>query len=97
MNKYVEISKKFVCTILSNNAEPTTDGLAEILEIRMGNEELLLEHLKSPPTSVGAPLREVRPKSEQSKFLLITPKFIVKPSILGLMYLLTTLLDKLPS
>ena len=31
MNKYVEISKKFVCTILSNNAEPTTDGLAEIL------------------------------------------------------------------
>ena len=24
MNKYVEISKKFVCTILSNNAEPTT-------------------------------------------------------------------------
>ena len=47
MNKYVEISKKFVCTILSNNAEPTTDGLAEILEIRMGNEELLLEHIKA--------------------------------------------------
>ena len=47
MNKYIEISKMFVCTILSNNSEPTTDGLAEILEIRMGNEKLLLEHLKA--------------------------------------------------
>ena len=47
MNKYVEISKKFVCTILSNNAEPTTDELAEILEIRMGNEKLLLDHIKA--------------------------------------------------
>ena len=47
MNKYVEMSKEFVCTILSNHGEPTVEGIAELLEIRMGNEKVLLEHIKA--------------------------------------------------
>lgn len=47
MNEYVEMSKKFVCSILNNYAEPTTDGLCHVLEIKNGNIELLLEHLKA--------------------------------------------------
>ena len=47
MNEYVEMSKKFVCSILNNYTEPTTDGLCHVLEIKNGNIELLLEHLKA--------------------------------------------------
>ena len=45
MNKYVEISKVFVFSIL--NANPTSDGIADIYEISQGDTELLLKHLKA--------------------------------------------------
>lgn len=59
MNKYVEISKKFVCSILSNGEEPTINGIAEILEIKRGNKELLLEHLKAITNIMNKAIKEL--------------------------------------
>lgn len=59
MNKSVEISKKFVYSILSNVSEPTIDGIAEILEIKSGNKEVLLDHLKAITNIMNRAIEEL--------------------------------------
>ena len=57
MNKYIEISKMFVCSILSTN--PTTDGIADIFEINHGDTELLLKHLKAITNIMNKAIKEL--------------------------------------
>lgn len=60
MNKYVEISKVFVCSIL--NANPTADGIADIYEISHGDTELLLKHLKAITNIMNKAIKELERK-----------------------------------
>ena len=60
MNKYVEISKVFVCSIL--NADPTADGISDIYEISQGDTELLLEHLKAITNIMNKAIKELERK-----------------------------------
>ena len=62
MSRYVELSKHFVEVILNNHTEPTTEGLAEILEIKSGNEELLIEHLKAITDIMNKAINELESK-----------------------------------
>ena len=64
MNKYVEISKMFVCSILSAN--PTADGIADIFEINHGDTELLLKHLKAITNIMNKAIKELE-KEEVSE------------------------------
>lgn len=59
MSNYVEMAKKFVCTILTNRTEPTVDGLAEIFEIRSGNKEILISHLKAITSIMNKAIQEL--------------------------------------
>ena len=60
MNKYVEISKMFVFSIL--NANPTADGIADIFEINRGDTELLLKHLKAITNIMNKAIKELERK-----------------------------------
>ena len=60
MNKYVEISKMFVFSIL--NATPTADGIADIYEISQGDTELLLKHLKAITNIMNKAIKELERK-----------------------------------
>ena len=64
MNKYIEISKMFVFSIL--NANPTADGIADIFEINQGDTELLLKHLKAIINIMNKAIKELE-KEEVSK------------------------------
>ena len=57
MNKYIEISKMFVFSIL--NANPTSDGIADIFEINRGDTELLLKHLKAITSIMDKAIKEL--------------------------------------
>ena len=57
MNKYIEISKMFVCSILSAN--PTAEGIADIYEISQGDAELLLKHLKAITNIMNKAIKEL--------------------------------------
>jgi len=67
MNKYVEISKRFVCSIL--NANLTTDAIVEIIEINRGDNQLLLEHLKAITSIMNNAINELESKYELRKSL----------------------------
>lgn len=60
MNKYIEISKMFVFSIL--NANPTADGIADIFEINQGDIELLLKHLKAITNIMNKAIKELEKK-----------------------------------
>lgn len=60
MNKYIEISKMFVFSIL--NANPTTDGIADIFEINQGDTKLLLKHLKAITSIMNKAIKELERK-----------------------------------
>ena len=60
MNKYVKISKVFVFSIL--NANPTSDGMADIYEISQGDNELLLKHLKAITNIMNKAIKELERK-----------------------------------
>lgn len=47
MNKELKIATDMICKILNNYNEPTFEGFREIFDIRKGNKELLLKHLKA--------------------------------------------------
>lgn len=57
MNKYIEISKMFVFSIL--NANLTADGIADIFEINHGDTELLLKHLKAINSIINKAIKEL--------------------------------------
>lgn len=60
MNKYIEISKVFVYSIL--NANPTADGIADIYEISQGDTELLLKHLTAITNIMNKAIKELERK-----------------------------------
>lgn len=60
MNKYVEISKVFACSIL--NANPTADGIVDIFEISQGDTKLLLKHLKAITSIMNKAIKELERK-----------------------------------
>ena len=65
MNKAcVEIAKNFVYTILSNNGDATADGVAEMFEIKSGNKEVLLEHLKAISNIISKAIEELEKENE---------------------------------
>lgn len=57
MNKYIEISKMFVFSIL--NANSTANGIADIFEINQGDTELLLKHLKAITNIMNKAIKEL--------------------------------------
>lgn len=63
MNKYIEISKRFVFSIL--NANPTTNGIADIYEISQGDTELLLKHLKAITNIMNKAIKELEGSNNQ--------------------------------
>lgn len=64
MSRYVELSKHFVETILAHQAEPTAEGLAELFEIKSGNKEILLEHLKAITNIMNHAIKELEEKNK---------------------------------
>ena len=60
MNKYVEISKRFVIAILNQNIN--IESANEIYEINSGNTKLLLEHLKSITNIMNKAIKELERK-----------------------------------
>ena len=57
MNKYIEISKMFVFSIL--NVNPTANGIADMFEINNGDTELLLKHLKAITNIMNKAIKEL--------------------------------------
>jgi hypothetical protein len=53
----------FVLSILSAG-EPTTDALYDLMELRQGNKELLLEHLKAINSITGNAINILGGKNE---------------------------------
>jgi len=47
MSREVEFARQCVVSILNNNNAPTTEGLVEIINIKFGDNTVLLEHLKA--------------------------------------------------
>ena len=64
MNKYVEISKRFVIAILNQNIN--IESANEIYEINSGNTELLLKHLKAITNIMNKAIKELE-REEVSK------------------------------
>ncbi len=60
MNKYVEISKRFVIAILNQNMNIKSAN--EIYEINSGNTELLLKHLKAITNIMNKAIKELERK-----------------------------------
>ena len=60
MNKYVEISKRFVIIILNQNMNIKSAN--EIYEINSGNTELLLKHLKAITNIMNKAIKELERK-----------------------------------
>lgn len=53
----------FVISLLSAG-EPTTEALYDLMEIRQGNKELLLEHLKAINSITGNAIKILEAKDE---------------------------------
>lgn len=64
MSRYVALSKHFVEVILNNHAEPTTEGLADLFEVKSGNKEILLEHLKAITNIMNHAIKELEEKNK---------------------------------
>ena len=64
MNKYIEISKRFVIIILNQNMNIKSAN--EICEINSGNTELLLKHLKAITNIMNKAIKELE-KEEVSE------------------------------
>lgn len=47
MSKELKVATDMICKILSNYNEPTFEGFREIYDIRKGDKELLLNHLRA--------------------------------------------------
>ena len=57
MNKYIEISKRFVIAILNQNIN--IESANEIYEINSSNTELLLKHLKAITNIMNKAIKEL--------------------------------------
>lgn len=64
MNKYIEISKRFVIIILNQNMNIKSAN--EIYEINSGNTKLLLKHLKAITNIMNKAIKELE-KEEVSE------------------------------
>lgn len=64
MNKYIEISKRFVIIILNQNMNIKSSN--EIYEINSGNTKLLLKHLKAITNIMNKAIKELE-KEEVSE------------------------------
>lgn len=64
MNKYIEISKRFVIIILNQNMN--IESANEIYEINSGNTKLLLKHLKAITNIMNKAIKELE-KEEVSE------------------------------
>ena len=64
MNKYIEISKRFVIAILNQNIN--IESANEIYEINSSNTELLLKHLKAITNIMNKAIKELE-REEVSK------------------------------
>lgn len=63
MNKYIEISKRFVIIILNQNMNIKSAN--EIYEINSGNTELLLKHLKAITNIMNKAIKELEGSNNQ--------------------------------
>ena len=60
MNKYIEISKRFVIAILNQNIN--IESVNELYEINHGNTKLLLKHLKAITSIMNQAIKELESK-----------------------------------
>lgn len=61
MNNYVEVSKRFVITILNQNIN--IESVNAIYEINNGNTKLLLEHLKAITNIMNKAINELESRA----------------------------------
>ncbi len=61
MNNYVEVSKRFVITILNQNIN--IESVNAIYEINNGNTKLLLEHLKAITSIMNKAINELESRA----------------------------------
>lgn len=59
MSDVVKVAKSIIISILSNNDNPTVDGMYEIFQIRSGNKEILIEHIKAIRNIMDKALKEL--------------------------------------
>ena len=66
MSKELEASKNMVITILMNNGYPTADAIYEIFDIKRGNKEVLLNHLKAIHSIMGDAINELEGETNEN-------------------------------
>lgn len=59
MSRELELSKRFVLSILRNGAETTTSGLNDIIRINSGDNYVLHEHMKAIVSIMGIAIKEL--------------------------------------
>lgn len=56
---YTILAKSLIITILNKNGEPTKDDLIELYEIKTGNKEVLLGHIKAISKIMDGAIKEL--------------------------------------
>ena len=59
MSDYVYVARDMVIKILSNNQEPTPEGLYELFEIQSGSKDVLLKHMKAITNILSTAIEEL--------------------------------------
>lgn len=62
-NQILKTAYGFIISILSYG-EPTTDALYDLMQLKQGNKELLLEHLKAINSITGNAIKILGGKNE---------------------------------
>lgn len=59
MSDYLKISIHFLECILQNGENYTAEGLSELYEIKNGNQEIILKHLKAINSIIEKTIKEL--------------------------------------
>ena len=65
--KELDVAKSFVMKILSNNGEPTPDGVYDMFEINRGNNEVLLQHLEAIISIINKAIEQIKEGEKDDK------------------------------
>lgn len=64
MSNDLKTSINILQKILGATSEPTFDSLADLFEVKNGNKEIILEHLKALYSIFGKAIKELENESE---------------------------------
>ena len=60
MSKETQTAIHLLMLILGGQAEPTAEGLYDLMEVRSGNKKVMLEHLKAIHSIFGKAINELK-------------------------------------